>query len=145
MRDIPSLVWRGETECLRQKSELIWKMIGDMDGGDGAGEKHLVDSKCEVKQASGNARKSFTLSLILRKDRENVSPVKWPSGISVGMDPSAGGGWVALRHVAHDSTRVGSGGIRELDLGPEEISPLSSAPSVMHKARLSKGGGEGYH
>lgn len=46
-----------------------------------------------------------------------------------------------LRHVAHDSTRMGGGGVRVLDLGPEEISPLSSAPSVRHKARLSKGGG----
>ena len=48
-----------------------------------------------------------------------------------------------LRHVAHDSTRMGGGGVRVLDLGPEEISPLSSAPSVRHKARLSKGGGAG--
>ena len=44
-----------------------------------------------------------------------------------------------LRHVAHDSTRVGGGGVRVLDLGPEEISPRSSAPLVRHKARLSKG------
>ena len=41
--------------------------------------------------------------------------------------------------MAHDSTRVGGGGVRVLDLGPEEISPRSSAPLVRHKARLSKG------
>lgn len=56
------------------------------------------------------------------------------------MDSSAGGGRVALTHVVHDSTRVGGGGVRALDLGPE-ITPLSSALSVRYKASLSTGGG----